>query len=232
MRPYKCLIIDDEPLAIDVIVNFLNQLPHFVVQGTFTDPVAAFVKLKSDPVDLLFIDIQMPDFTGLDFIRALESKPEIIVTTAYRNYAVEGYDLNVLDYLVKPIPFDRFMQCINKFLSKKGNNVKNDGILQDFIVVRDNRKNIKIELEDILYVKGVKDYVKIVLSDGNVMTKLSVGNFYNQLKNPNFIRIHKSYIVNLDKITAYTHHDVEIDKIEIPIGKTYREQFENALNLR
>jgi len=180
----------------------------------------------------LFIDIEMPDFNGLEFIKSLKNKPEIIITTAYRNFAVQGFDLNILDYLVKPISFERFMQAIDKFIDEKSNQNHKELVeqqqqqqQQQFIIVRADRKNVKLFLDTILYVEGLKDYVKIILKDKQLLTKQSIGNFEKSLQSNRFLRIHKSYIVALDKVTAFTSYDVEIDRIEIPIGRSYKKSF-------
>ncbi|AXT20040.1 response regulator [Flavobacteriaceae bacterium AU392] len=227
MKTYNCFIVDDEPLAIEVIEDHLTKLQNFVVVGNHTDSVDAFVQYKNAKVDLLFIDIEMPDFTGLEFIRSLKNRPEIIITTAYRNFAVQGFDLDILDYLVKPISFERFMQSINKFINKKGNQHIIESVIEEpqFIIVRADRKNKKIFLDDILYVEGLKDYVKIVLKDKQVLTKQSIGNFEKYLPFNRFFRVHKSFIVAIDKITAYTLNDVEIEQLEIPIGRSYKKIF-------
>lgn len=231
MKTYNCFIVDDEPLAIDVIASYLNKLQNFKVVGEYTEPVDAFMEIKDSTIDLLFIDIQMPDLNGLEFIKALKNKPEIIITTAFREFAVQGFDMSILDYLVKPIPFDRFMQSIDKFLDKKKVQVKSASEnTEDFIMVRAERKFVKINFRDILYVEGLKDYVKIVLTDKNVLTKQSIGNFKKSLNNKLFMRIHKSYIVAIDKITAYTSHDVEISNYELPIGRVYKKSFLKLMN--
>jgi len=226
--PYNCFIIDDEPLAIEVIENHLGKIPQFNVNGTFTDAVEAFMAVKYQQPNLLFLDIEMPGFNGLDFIKSMKVKPEIIITTAYREFAVEGFELNILDYLVKPIAFDRFMMAIDKFLTKRAES-QHDSSQSDYIMVRANRKQVKIKLEQILYIEGLKDYVKIVLEDRTILTKESIGNFYQHLDPKKFIRIHKSYVVAADKITAITAHDVEIGKTELPIGRTYKESLLHSI---
>ena len=223
---YNCFIVDDEPLAIEVIENHLSKLQNFEVIGSYTDSIEAFIQFKNVQVDLLLIDIEMPDFNGLEFIKSLKNKPEIIITTAYRNFAVQGFDLNILDYLVKPIPFERFMQSIDKFIDKKSNQHQALIEPQQFIIVRADRKNIKLFLESILYVEGLKDYVKIVLKDNQqILTKQSIGNFEKDLNANQFLRVHKSFIIAIDKMTAYTTQDVEINMIEIPIGRSYKKTF-------
>ena len=219
---YSCYIIDDEPLAIRVIQEYVSKLDGFDLVGTSTDPVKGFEELRAHPVDLLFLDIEMPGLTGLDLLRALSKKPYVIVTTAYREYAVEGYELDLLDYLVKPIPFARFMKAIDRFVERHaGRDEKAD--FDSHIFVRADRKSVRVNFSDILYIQGVKDYVKIVTSQGNILTQLSVGQIEEELPDEGFIRIHKSYIVSRSKVTAITNYDVELGSVEIPIGRTYRD---------
>ena len=221
---YNCFIIDDEPLAIEVIKNHIGKVANIKIVGEYTDGIKAFLALKEKQVDLIFLDIEMPEFTGLDFIRSMQSKPEIIITTAYREFAVQGYELNILDYLVKPIPIDRFLTAIDKFFTKKSQ-VFPTPFQRNFIMIRANRKDVRVNLNDILYIEGLKDYVKIFLANEAILTKASIGNFYKLLNPDMFFRIHKSYVVAIDKITAITPHDVEIGRLEIPIGRTYKEEF-------
>ncbi len=220
---YNCFIVDDEPLAIEVIENHLNKLDHFMVVGTYTDAVAAFIAIKNQPVDLLFLDIEMPDFNGLDFIKSMKQMPEVIITTAYREFAVDGFELNILDYLVKPIDFDRFMKAVDKFLDTKKRISHDYRYQKEYLMIRANRKFVRLKLSDILYIEGFKDYVKIILPDEMILTKESIGNFYKHLNEENFLRIHKSFIVAVDKITAITSYDVEIGKTQLPIGRNYKE---------
>ena len=187
MKKYNCFIVDDEPLAIEVIENHLSKFQNFEIVGSYIDSIEAFMQYKKTNVDLLFIDIEMPDFNGLEFIKSLKNKPEIIITTAYRNFAVQGFDLNILDYLVKPISFERFIQSIDKFIDKKNNHHLKDSVIeQQFIIVRADRKNIKLFFDDILYVEGLKDYVKIVLKNKQILTKQSIGNFEKNLQSNQF----------------------------------------------
>lgn len=229
---YKCYILDDEPLALNVIEQHLSKFEQFEVCGKSTEPLQALGQIKALQPDLLFLDIQMPELTGLDLIESIQNKPAIIITTAYREYAVEGFELNVLDYLVKPIPFKRFIKAIDKFLEQKvpktsaePSPVSAPPAEATFLLIKAERKTIKVALDDILYVEGVKDYVKIVLQDQKIMTKSSIGNFFNELPADRFVRIHKSFVVAIDKIEAYTAHDVEIQKMELPIGRMYKEAF-------
>ncbi len=228
---YKCFVLDDEPLAIKVIEQYLSRLDLFEVVGTSTIPAQAFGLLKSTQVDLLFLDIEMPQMNGLDLVKSLSHKPEIIITTAYREYAVEGFELEVLDYLVKPIPFNRFLQSIDRFLNKRELKETPRSGTGDAIYVRADRKEVKVRFDEILYVEGLKDYCKIVMGDRQVLTKVSIGHFQAQLPSGQFIRVHKSFVVAIGKISAYTAHDVEIGSIEIPIGRVYKEAFRNRMRI-
>ncbi|NRB51507.1 MAG: response regulator transcription factor [Saprospiraceae bacterium] len=229
MGKYKCYILDDEPLAIKVIEQHLNKFQAFEICGSSTAPLAALPAIKSMKPDLLFLDIKMPDITGLDLIEILHFKPAIVLTTAFRDFAVEGFELNIMDYLVKPIPFKRFVKTIEKFLAQQPSKDAGEPNAEDGLFVKADRKRVRILFQDILYVEGVKDYVKIVLKDKTILTKVSIGNFQKQLPDPTFIRIHKSYIVAKDKITAYTATDVELDRKEIPIGRMYKESFSQRM---
>jgi DNA-binding LytR/AlgR family response regulator len=226
MKKYKCFIVDDEPLALNVIEQHLSKFGQFEVCGKSTDPLEAITQIKLLLPDLLFLDIQMPEITGLELIESIQHKPQIILTTAYREYAVEGFELNVLDYLVKPIPFKRFVKAIDRFLEQKLPPATLPPATDPTsLFVKADRKTIKIELGDILYVEGVKDYVKIVLPAQKIITKVSIGNFFKDLPKDRFVQVHKSFIVAKDKISAYTAHDVEINGLEIPIGRMYKEEF-------
>ncbi len=225
MKKYRCFILDDEPLAIKVIEQHLSKFNEFEICGSSTSPLAALPAIKSEKPDLLFLDIKMPDITGLDLIEILQFKPAIVLTTAFRDFAVEGFELNVMDYLVKPIPFKRFVKTIEKFLETQPDAKTMVSKTNDSLFVRADRKRVRIPYQDILYVEGVKDYIKIVLQNKTILTKISISAFHKQLPDPTFIRIHKSYIVAKDKITAYTATDVELDRKELPIGRMYKESF-------
>lgn len=226
MTKFKCYIVDDEPLALNVIEQYLSRFGEFEVCGKSTEPIEAISQIKRLQPDLLFLDIEMPELSGLELIESIQHKPEIIITTAYREHAVESFELNVLDYLVKPIPFKRFVKAIEKFLERKlSNSPIPNSPEQAFILVKADRKTIKIAVDDILYVEGVKDYVKIVLPTQKIITKAAIGHFMEELPEGRFVQVHKSFIVAKNKITAYTAHDVEIGEVEIPIGRVYKEDF-------
>jgi DNA-binding LytR/AlgR family response regulator len=224
-----CIIIDDEPLAIELIKDHLSKFSNFKVIGTCQNAIEGLEMLKSNPVDLMFLDIQMPTLTGIEFLKSLSNPPKVIFTTAYREYALESYELEVVDYLLKPISFDRFFKAINKFL-------KTDIAIQKpqlqptkaedsntFIYVNANKKHHRINYDDILYAESLKDYIRIHTTATSITTKEKISDFEAKLP-AYFLRTHRSYIINTHKISAYTMHDIEIGSIEIPIGISYKQQ--------
>ncbi|MGQ3679189.1 LytR/AlgR family response regulator transcription factor [Tenacibaculum discolor] len=223
---YKCLIVDDEKLARGLIKTHLSQLDDFELIASCSSAIEASNILQKETIDLLFLDIEMPVLKGTDFFKNLVNKPEVIFTTAYRDYAVEGFELNAVDYILKPITFQRFFSAIQKFKVSQKENIVNPLIVSNhnnnsFIYIRKDRKQVKVHLDSILYIESLKDYIKIHLEKEKHVTKSSITAFEEKL-DQRFIRIHRSYIVNIDKITAYTKNDIEIGKIEIPIGENFR----------
>ena len=225
----KCLIVDDEPLAIKLIETHIIQIPQLEVVATCQNAMAAFDVLKKEKVDLIFLDIQMPLMTGIDFVKSLQQKPSIIFTTAYREYAVESYELEIIDYLLKPISFTRFFKAINKYLSanekETGSITTEDTSVEapSYIFVNANKKHIKVLFEEILYVESIKDYVRIHTHEQRIVTKDKISEFEQKLPAA-FLRIHRSFIVNTQHISAFTAHDIEIGKMEIPIGGSYKQK--------
>ncbi len=231
---YKCLIIDDEELARELIETHLNQLDNFELVASCASAIEASNILQKQPVDLLFLDIEMPVLKGTEFFKNLLQKPKVIFTTAYRDYALDGFELNAIDYLLKPITFSRFFKAIEKFKEQSSITVKEtqsnlpttEG---GFIFVSKNRKKVKVIFDEILYIESLKDYIKIHLVNESHTVKFSISAFEKEL-DARFIRIHRSYIVNKNKITAYTKNDIEIGKAEIPIGDNYRENISGRLS--
>lgn len=225
----KCLIVDDEPLAIEVIENHISQFENLEVAATCRNAVKAFEILETQDIDLIFLDIQMPKLTGIDFLKSIKNPPKVILTTAYIDYALEGYELDVIDYLVKPISFQRFLKAINKYFaiasvkdsSKIDKETKSE---KDFTFVKADRKNHKVLFSEIIYVESIKDYIKIHAINKKLVVKQTLSSFENELPAEDFIRIHRSFIVNLNYITAYTAHDIEINSIELPIGISYKQK--------
>lgn len=224
-----CIIVDDEPLAIKLIETHIAKIPQLEVVATCQNPLDAFSVLKKERVDLLLLDIQMPIMTGIDFVKSLPHIPSVIFTTAYREYAVESYELEVVDYLLKPISFTRFFKAINKFLSAREvtpslNKVEETAIDSlNYIFVNSNKKHIKILFADILYVESIKDYIRIHTKEQRIVTKDKISEFEQKLPT-SFLRVHRSFIVNTQQISAFTAHDIEIGKMEIPIGGSYKQK--------
>ena len=235
---YKCLIIDDEELARGLIETHLSQLADFELVASCESAIEASIFLQEQNIDLLFLDIEMPVLSGTEFFRGLLQKPKVIFTTAYRDYALDGFELNAIDYLLKPINFSRFFKATEKFKKQQNiiqQNTTNEkynstesNTIEDHIFVNKNRKKVKIIFKEILYVESLKDYVRIHLTNESHTVKFSISAFEKELDN-RFIRIHRSYIINRNKITAYTKNDIEIGKTEIPIGDNYKENIINLL---
>ncbi|WP_350290532.1 LytTR family DNA-binding domain-containing protein [uncultured Croceitalea sp.] len=225
---YQCVIIDDEPLARELLEGYLEKIPDFKLIASCSSAIEASGFLNKNKVDLLFLDIEMPVLKGTDFFKNLVHKPKVIFTTAYRDYAVDGFELNALDYLLKPIFFERFFSAIQKFLKQKQPNI--EGQLAhtklsktSYLFVNKAKKQIKVVFDDILYIESLKDYIKIHFKEGEpLQVKESISAFEKRIDN-RFIRLHRSYIVNSEKITAYTKNDVEIERLEIPIGNNYKD---------
>ena len=221
----KCVIIDDEPLAIKVVENHLKEFQNFEVIETFNNPIEALSLLEKGNVDALFLDINMPKMNGLDFAKTLNSKMNVVITSAYREYAVESFDLNVLDYLVKPIPFNRFLKTINKITQQvylqKGIQKEEDSSNESFIFLKVDKKLVKIKFKDILYIESLKDYIKVFTTLGNYLVHKSLTSMTEELPDTNFIRIHRSYTIAIDKVKSVEGNLVEIATTKIPIGRKY-----------
>jgi len=221
----KCIIIDDEPLAIKIIENYLVEFQNFELVATFNSPIPSIETLKKEDIDVIFLDINMSKMNGLEFVKTLEIKPNIVITTAYREYAVESYDLDVLDYLVKPIPFNRFLKAINKITQQvyleRGEKKEEDSSLDSHIFLKVDKKLVKINFNDILYIESLKDYIKIFTSIGDYLVHSSLTGITEELPKNNFIRIHRSYTIAIDKVISIEGNLVEIESKRIPIGRKY-----------
>lgn len=225
MQNIKCIIIEDEPLAVRVLQDFCQQLPYLQVVGIFKEAISASDYLRGEKVDLIFLDIHLPELKGFDFLRTLVEKPAVIVTTAYHQYAVEGFELSVTDYLMKPISFPRFVSAVNKAIKTTGtaNSTASVGSIEDksiFLTV--NRKKARIILDDILYVESKREYVHIVTKQNEFTSKITTHEIEGLLPASKFKRIHRSFIVAIDKIDAYSREEVEIQGKSIPIGRSFR----------
>lgn len=222
----KCIIIDDEPLAAEVLENYLREFSNVEHVGSFTNPLEALETIESGEVEAVFIDINMPKMNGLEFIRSIEAKPYFIITTAYREYAVESYDLDVLDYLVKPIPFNRFLKSINKlslkFNSERSSDNEQEKEARSFIFLKVDKKLVRIKFEEIHYIESLKDYIKVFTSSGDFLAHKSLTSITEELPKNRFLRIHRSFTVALDKIQAIEGNSILLHKGKrIPIGRKY-----------
>jgi len=223
----KTLIVDDEPLALDILETFVERVPDLELVGRCDNAIDANEIIQKEDIDLVFLDIQMPQMTGIELIKSLTSPPKFVFTTAYTEYAVDGFELDALDYLVKPIAFDRFMKAINKFKEAKESKTNNNGNADDFFFVKADKKLIKIHFNEILYIEGLKDYVIIKKEAGRVIALQTMKSLESKLPSNLFMRVHRSYIVNIDKIKAVVGNSIEITESgqakHIPIGKNYKD---------
>lgn len=223
----RCLIVEDEPLAREIISRYVQQTPTLQLAGECANAIQAFTFLQQHPVDLMFLDIRMPQLNGNDFLKALQNPPKVIFTTAYSDYALESYELNAVDYLMKPITFERFLKAVSKAsdtaITKSDTRaVPDEKKAGSFVYFRADRKMIKVMLSDILYVESMKDYVKILTTDNTIISRQSITSVEAMLPEKEFIRTHRSFIVSIQKIRSFSQELIEIEKAEIPIGKIYR----------
>lgn len=228
----NCMLVDDEPLAMEVIASYLAKITGFQIVAKCKNALEAFDVLQKKEVDLIFLDINMPQLSGIEFVKTLKNPPKIIFTTAYRDYAIEGYELNAVDYLLKPISFGRFMKAINKIQRKPAEHNATEIIIntEPFLYVKMDKKVLKVYLEHIIYIESQKDYVKIVTKDKNVITKQKISYLEERLSSGQFIRVHRSYLVAINKITAFSSTSIEINEMELPIGRSYKQFVIDALN--
>jgi len=220
----RCLIVDDEPLAIQLLQKHIAQLDFFEVVGTCTNAIQALSLLNRQSVDLLFMDIKMPQLSGLDLLKTLRHPPKTILTTAYREFALDGFELGVIDYLLKPITFDRFFKAAERYLHTANHAIPEvfSSSETQFIYLKSGHKFFKVNTRDILYAESLKDYVHVHTKENVIISKYKISNLEKELNGKGFLRIHRSFIVNLAQVTAFTANDVEIGKLELPIGDTYK----------
>ena len=234
----KCIVIDDEPLAIQLLQNHIGRVPFLELINTYNNPMEALISINSNPVDLIFLDIQMPQLSGIHFMQLLQNRAQVIITSAYQEYAIDGFEHNVVDYLLKPIAFERFYKAVEKAYNLK-NPARKLEPSQDmhpatggYIFVKVETKMVRVELDDILFIEGLKNYVSICTKGQRIIT-LQVMKQLEEILPPNrFVRVHKSYIVALDKINSIERQEITINDRIIPIGITYQEHFFKLLEAR
>ena len=233
-----CLAIDDEPPALEIIRKHVALIPTLELIACCNNAVEALEVIRKFPVDLMFLDIKMPKINGTDFVRSIKNPPKVIFTTAYRKFAVEGFELNAIDYLLKPISFERFLQAVSKVMDRTLSVSGHDPSVElsgqsnaVFLYFRADRKTIKVALSDILYVESLKDYIKVFTSQKTIITKQSISSLQEMLPADTFIRIHRSFLVAKAKIEAFNNDMIEISKRELPISRMYKETVRRALSL-
>ncbi len=223
----KCIIVDDEPVAREILENHLKKIDTFEIKANCKNAIEAFQIINSETIDLIILDINMPEISGLSFAKSINKKIKIIFTTAYREYAIDGFDLRAVDYLLKPISFERLLQAVNKYMDESipVNNSTQNMIVEDksdFIFVRSDRKMIKINFADINYIESLSDYIKVHLSDKTVITRETITSIEAKLPKKDFIRTHRSFIVSISKIDSFTNEYLELNKNVIPISRSYK----------
>lgn len=226
----NCIIVDDEPVARKGMKSLVEQIPQLVLTGSFNNAIAASAFMNEHTVDLVFLDIQMPGITGLEFAQSIPKDTLVIFTTAYAEYALDSYDVSAIDYLVKPIEMSRFLKAVNKavvyhklLLSETPERV--EGIQEEYIFIKSERRYFKINFGDILFIEGLKDYSILQLEDQRVVTKMNLKNIHEQLPGKQFLRVNKSYIVNVSRIDSFDTNDIFIKSYEIAIGGSYKQFF-------
>lgn len=235
MDPYKCIIIEDEPLAAEILQDYIADVPFLKLKKTYADAISALDDLGTNDIDVIFLDINLPKLKGLDFIQTLKHPPHIIITTAYHEYALQGYELNIVDYLLKPIEFSRFLKAVNKLNQPNPSKSIVATIAtppdKDYMFINANKKRMKIHFKDILYIESLKEYVRIYTSDQEIVTKFQLGQIEEQLPKAGFLRIHRSFLVAKDRIDAYTSTEIEIRNKHLPIGRSYKYLVNEFLNM-
>ncbi len=225
----KSIIIEDEPLALKKLVGFIDKIEYLEIAKTFDNAIEAIGYLKSNDIDLIFLDIQMEEFTGIQFLEALNQRPKVIITTAYDKYAIKGYELDVFDYLLKPFTFERFVKAVEKVFNSKleiPSSVSNDSIF-----VKTEYKLEQIKVSDILYVEGMSEYLRLVTVNKKIMTKQNFKNIEDILPKTNFVRVHKSYMIAIDKIESIEKNRIRINDMIIPISDSYKDLFYDKIGM-
>jgi len=233
MQQYNCIIVEDEPLAAEVLQDYIQQVPFLQLKGICGDAIFAMEMLKKEKVDLIFLDIHLPKLKGLDFIKTLKHPPHIIIVSAYHEYALKGYEYNVIDYLLKPVEFNRFLMAVNKLTQvaapETTTRSSSPAGERPYLFFNVGKKKVKIFLDEILYIESLKEYIRIFTNTKSILTKFQLGQIESLLAKNNFIRVHRSFIVARDKIDAFTAAEIEIQGKQIPVGRSYKELVQSIL---
>lgn len=221
---YRCLIVEDEPLAAEILTDYIRDVPFLQLVAVCTDALFALEHLQKSRIDLMFLDIHLPKLKGLEFLQSLSQPPRVILTTAYPDYALEGFDLNVMDYLLKPIQFSRFLKAVNRLHSPvPATPIANAQKERSFAFFPVGKKQVRIFLDEILYIESFREYIRITTAEQSILTRFVLGEMEEQLKENRFFRVHRSFLVALDKITAFTTSDVFLGSRQIPLGRSFKE---------
>lgn len=235
----NCLIVDDEPLAIKIIENYLNKYNEFKIMNSFEDAFEASEYLQNHKIDLLFLDVQMPEITGLELVKNLNERPYTIIITAYRDFAIESYELAIDDYLLKPVSFSRFNKAINR--ARKKINAKNENTKEtkkqyinkeseNFLTVKEKYKKVRINIEEITFIESFREYSHVHTNNQTIITRQNLSSLEQELDEKGFLRVHKSFLINLRKIKSFSPNEIFLDKISIPIGRSFKKLVEEKLN--
>src|SRR5688572_12975688 len=229
MSKIKCIIVEDEPLAVKVLAEYISQVPFLGLQGTFKDAILATDYLRNNHTDLIFLDIHLPKLKGMAFLKTLTNPPAVIITTAYHQYAVEGFNLNVTDYLLKPFEFERFLIAVTKVKTTQREKQKSDetGEIKDYLFLNVQKKKVKILFSEIVYIESQREYIRIITTKKEFISKMGTHDMEELLPPHQFKRIHRSFIVAVDKIESYTAENVEVNGISIPVGRQYKDVIDN-----
>lgn len=227
MSNIKCIVVEDEPLAVKVLVDYISQVPFLELKGSFKDAILASDYLRGNTVDLMFLDIHLPKLKGMAFLKTLSNPPAVIITTAYHQYAVEGFELNVTDYLLKPFDFERFLSAVNKVNSAEKQKHNKDQETKDYLFLNVQKKKVKISFADVIYIESQREYIKIITTNTEFITKMSTHEIETLLPESQFKRVHRSFIISISKVHSYTAEMVEVSGKSIPIGRGYKDVLES-----
>lgn len=234
----NAIIVDDDPLAIAVVQSYLKKLPYIKVLASCQSAMEAYEVLYQHKVDLIFLDVQMPELSGIEFLKTLDSPPRVIIMSGNRNFAIEGFEMNAIDYLLKPLSFGRFLQAINKYhLQIKGpqehssspSSINPKLPKQEYLFVKENKRVVKIFLKNIIFIESLKDYLKVTTEGKSLLIKHQLNHFEEKLGQENFLRIHKSYLISINQIVAYSASKIQVGDIELPIGRSYKPKVNQVL---
>lgn len=232
MQNYNCIIVEDEPLAAEVLQDYIRQVTFLNLKAVCVDAIYAMELLQKEKIDLVFLDVNLPRLKGLDFLKTLQHPPHIIIVSAYHEYALEGYEHNVVDYLLKPVEFSRFLMAVNKLkqADSTGMSLNAGSGERASLFFNVGKKKVRIYLDEILYIESLKEYIRIFTKSKSILTKYQLGQIEELLAKNNFLRVHRSFIVSRDKIDAFSATEVEVDAKKIPIGRSYKELVQTSLD--